>query len=304
MMATIQEPAVQRRRLRMELKRARASADLTQKEVATALDWSPSKLIRIENGSVGITPTDLRALLSQYGITDADEVERLVGMARASRKPGWTAFSDVLSREYMLYLDYEAACSVFHEFSPAVVPGLLQTEEYAREIFKLYYPGEAQIDRRYEFRQERQELLERDDVPEMYFLLDEAAIARGVGGPGVMRRQLERLKELGRREKVTIQVLPFSLGAHAGLMGPMIILQFSDPADDDIVYIEDARGDTTIREDPEITGPYLARFLDLQDLATKPEDLDAVLDAAIDRLPASASLGGRNSGLRRAAPTT
>src|SRR5438477_3975398 len=137
------DPTVQRRRLRAELRSARTEAGLTQRQAAEALDWSPSKLLRIENGSVSISTTDLKALLALYGIQDPVKIEELVRMAQSARRHTWSAYRDVFSHEFIVYLGYESSASIIRQVEPLLIPGLLQTEEYADVILRLASWGKA-----------------------------------------------------------------------------------------------------------------------------------------------------------------
>lgn len=267
-----QDAPVHRRRLRGELRRARAKAGLTQRDVAEAMEWSLSKLIRIESGSVGISTSDLRVLLQHYGIVDAAEVDRFLNLARASKEQRgwWTDYREVTSQQYLTFLGYENSASVVQTFQPLLIPGLLQSEEYARAVLRAY--GGSATDKRVEewvkLRLRRQEeLLERSDPPEMAFVIDEAALHRWVGGREVMRRQLQRLKEESARDNVTIEVVPFSAGAHRGMQGPFVILEFADERDEDVLFLENARGDIVLREELEEIEPYRDTFAELRDLA-------------------------------------
>lgn len=285
-MAGAQDPAVQRRRLRAELKKARQATGRTQRDVAHALDWSPSKLIRIETGAVGITPTDLRALLSHYEVKDKRRIDELVDLARGSKKQKWSEYRDVLSSDYLIYLSYEASASISRQFQPMLIPGLLQTEEYARAVLADAYQYQPQqVDRRWEARQERQELMTREEPkpPEMFFVLDEAVIRREVGGRAVMRNQLIRLLELAALPHVNVQILPFSIGTHPGMKGPFIILEFAGP-EDDVLYLENTSGEVTTREDPEGTVPYVNAFWRLEEIALSPDASLRYLEAVIDQM--------------------
>jgi len=276
------DPTIQRRRLRVELRKARLDANLTQRDVAQAMDWSPSKLIRIENGAVNITPIDLRALLGHYGVTDKRRIDTLLEMARAGKTRSWSDFKGVHSGAFLTYLGFESSASIIRQYEPLLIPGLLQTEEYARAILSNVY-GKAQddADRRWEARERRQELHERDDRPQMFFILDEAVIQRRVGGAAVMRRQLERLRALADEPHVSVQVIPFRAGAHPGMRGPFTLLEFADANDDNVLYLEHTTGDTTTRDDPEETGPYLDFFWSLEDLALSTEESNALVDKII-----------------------
>jgi transcriptional regulator with XRE-family HTH domain len=286
---TSQDPLILRRRLRVELRKARNHSGRTQKDVAQALDWSPSKLIRIENGSVGVTTTDLRALLDAYDVRDPLRIDELIQMARRARGQSWTAYSDVLSKGFLTYLGYESSAATSYQFQPDLVPGLLQTEEYARAVLRdvgKVHP--RQEDRLWAVRQQRQELHERESPPHLIFLLDEAVIRRWLGGQGVMWRQLQRLREFAELPHISLQMIPFSAGGHTGMNGPIIILQFADPEIDDLVYLEGPRGGSVFLDDPDATSRYLDEFLALQDLAMTTNDTTAFLDKITNELPVGA----------------
>ena len=215
------DPVTMRRKLKAELKRLRTGRGLTQRHVADQLDWSQSKVIRIENGSVAIGVTDLQALLRLYGVDDQPTTESLVEMARGSKRLPFTDFKDVFPAETLRYFAYESSASIVRQVQPLLVPGLLQTEEYARALLTSWGNEPSRIDQTWASRLERQELLERTDPPEMFFIVDEAAVQRPVGGEGVMRHQREHLLELASRPRITIQVVPFEVGAHAGHAWPV-----------------------------------------------------------------------------------
>lgn len=257
-MAEVQGSAIQRGRLTRELRRIRKDAEMTQEHVAAAMEWSLSKLIRIEGGGVSISVSDLKSLLALYEITDEAQVDELLALARAARQRSWfTAFRDATSSQYVTFVGYEAAASIIRQFEPTLIPGQLQTEEYARAV-TLEYAADR-VDKLVEIRIRRQELL---DEPKrlFFFIVDEAAIRRQVGAPtnpGVMRRQLRRLIEIARQPNITIEIVPFSAGVHPGMKGPFTLLEF--PGDDeDILYLENARGGASnpsallTGEDPQI----------------------------------------------------
>jgi transcriptional regulator with XRE-family HTH domain len=287
-MTSGQDAPVQRRRLRSYLRRARHQAGLKQRDVAEAMEWSLSKLIRIESGSVGVSAADLRALLHHYGIVDAAEVDRLLSLARAAKEQRgwWTGYREVTSQRYLAFLGYESAASVIQAFQPLVIPGLLQTEEYARAVLRAH--GGSAVDRRVEewvaLRMRRQEeLFERVDPPEIFFVIDEAALHRWVGGRDVMRRQLHRLKEDSGRDNVTIDVVPFSAGAHPSMQGPFVILEFPDERDEDVLFLETPRGDIISRDEQEEIEPYRQTFAQLRDLA-RTADTGTVIDSVLNRM--------------------
>jgi len=270
------DPTVQRRRLRVELRRARSDAGLTQRQVAEELGWSPSKLLRIENGQVGLSRTDLRALLDHYRVTDPDRIDQFVKMAQQGRKQTWSSYRDVLNPEFMIYLGYEGSTSLLRQYEQLFVPGILQTEEYARAIIQAFAePNSSQrvIERQIEARMLRQTLLERPDAPAMFFILDEAVVRRWVGTePGdssIMRRQLARLQELSAKPNLTIQIVPFSQGPHFGMQGSFVVLEFPDPEDDDLLFLDNGRTSYTTRDDKEEVAVYKESFFCLEDLALR-----------------------------------
>ena len=241
-MSEVQGSVMQRGRLTRELRRTRKDAGMTQDQVAAAIEWSLSKLIRIEGGGVSISISDLKSLLTLYRITDEDHVEELVALARAARQRSWfTAFRDITSPQYVTFVGYEAAASIIRQFEPTLIPGQLQTEEYARAV-TLEYAADR-VDKLVEIRIRRQELLE-EPRRLFFFILDEAAIRRQVGAPtnpGIMRRQLRRLIETARQPNITLEIVPFSAGVHPGMKGSFTVLEFAGD-DEDILYLENARG--------------------------------------------------------------
>jgi transcriptional regulator with XRE-family HTH domain len=285
------DPTVHRRRLRSELRKAREVAGLTQRDVAGEMDWSLSKLIRIETGTVSIATNDLRALLALYEITDRARIDGLIEVARASRERSWwSAYKELVSQEYLAFLGYESSASVVRTFEPLLVPGLLQTEEYAAESLGVVEGLDAKrIDSLVDLRIQRQELLEREEGPELHFILDEAVIRRAVGGVDIMRRQLNHLRELERRPNVTIRVVPFGAGAYPRLRAPYVLFEFPLPEDEDILYIENPQGEMIIREGTAeeetlaIPAIYLGVFWQLEQLAPK-ENTPAMLQDAVARL--------------------
>ncbi|WP_414168936.1 helix-turn-helix domain-containing protein [Streptoverticillium reticulum] len=283
---------VQRRQLRTELKKARAKAGLTQLEVAARMDWSPSKLIRIEAGQVGVSRNDLLALLTAYGVTGQDKIDYILELARASRKMPYREYRGLFDKPTLDLLEYEMAASIVRSFEPLLIPGMLQTEEYMRALAVSYAPDIVgnQLDRLVEARQQRQELLERVERPELFYVLDEAAVRRWIGGPRVMTAQLQHLKDLASRPGISIQVLPFALGAHAGLRGPFVLLEF-DAEMDDILYLENnPLAEPVFSDDADKTSRFLETFWELERLVPR-EDLPRVLDSVIQEMnePATGS---------------
>ena len=262
---------MQRRRLKSELRHIRTKKGFRQQDVAEAMDWSLSKLIRLES-SGKVATSDLLALLQHYKIADQKEIDRFIAMARASKEEGWwSKYREATSSEFLTFLGYEYSASVIYQFEPLLIPGQLQDKEYAREVLSAYggpVPS-TRLDEWVELRLERQsELFERASPAEMYFVMDEAALHRWVGGRDVMRRQLKKLKEFALRDHITIEVVPFSAGAHPGLKGPFVVLEFPD-YDEDALFLENARGDMVSRDKQEEIVKFRESFADLRTLAGK-----------------------------------
>ena len=281
-MPTRLAPSFYRRRVREALRRARESAGLTQATAAEALDWSMSKLVRIEAGSVGVSITDLRALLALYGVDDAGQVDELVTMARASKERPWfSKYEKVLSPAFAQYLGYEESASVIRGFQPLTIPGLLQTDDYARAVIEASRAD--QVDERVELRTIRQDLLERPDRPEIYYVVDEAALHRSVGGAAVMRSQLRHLRDLALEPRLSVRVIPFSAGAHTSMKGSFTILEFAD-WDEDVLYLETAGGSVTSREDQKVIADYRENFELLTAMALGEQESVTLIEAQINKL--------------------
>jgi transcriptional regulator with XRE-family HTH domain len=284
------DPAIQRRRLRSELRRAREAENMTQRDVAAAMDWSPSKLIRIESGAVNISTNDLRALLAHYNI-DQSRIDTLVEVARAAREPTpWSLYKDVASPEYIAFLGYESSASIIRNFEPLLVPGLLQTEEYARTVISMLEGhNPSKIDPLVDLRIQRQELIVREPLSELHFIMDEAVVRRVVGGRDVMRRQLRQLQTLAGYRNVTIRIVPFEKGLYPRQRVPYILLEFPDPEDGDVLYVENPQGEYIIREsspeedDRESPVHYLGVFWELEQAAGRAETM-SLLEDEINRL--------------------
>ena len=274
-----EDPTLYRRRVRGTLRKAREARGLTQRQAAEALDWSMSKIVRIEAGAVGVSTTDLRALLGLYRVSDEAEVAAIVEMARASKRRPWFAkYQEVLSPAFAQYLGYESAASAIRAFEPLAVMGLLQTDDYARAILQAIAASRA--DERSELRAARQEIFDRADCPDMFFVLDEAALRRRVGGAGVMRGQLRHLLAVMEHPKISLQIVPFAVGAHPAMPGSFTILEFPD-WDEDVLYQETAEGSITTREHQDRIAKYRAAFDQLQDISLPAEKTKELIEISI-----------------------
>lgn len=276
-------PTVRRRRLAARLRELRENANLTIDEVGEKLECSASKISRIETGHVGVTPRDVRDMLEVYGVDD-DEREALVQLAREARKKGWWhAYNEVFTGSFV---GLESDASFLHTHQALLVPGLMQTEGYTRAVIRAIRPdvAEADVELRVRGRLNRQKLLtEEQNPPEYWAVLDEAVLQRVVGGPQVMREQLKKLVELASLPHVTLQVVPFSAGAHAGMETPFLILGFPEQADPDVVYVENSTSGVYL-EQPEDVHRYTLMFDHLRAAALKPDDTVDLVDRTADRL--------------------
>ncbi|GAB1643021.1 helix-turn-helix domain-containing protein [Krasilnikovia sp. MM14-A1259] len=254
-------PAVARQRLRVRLRAIREERGLAADTVAREMYWSLSKLNRIETGAVTISPVEVRALLEHYGIRDKKEVTALMSLAATSRSRQWWS-SHKLTREYQQFVAYEAEASRISMYHATLIPGLLQTEDYAKNsTAKVIHrsPDDADVLARIEIRMERQrnmqQRMQSPDAPEVIAALDEAVLRRPVGGPTVMRHQLDHLLEMGRMSAITLIVVPLSLAGHPGLGGTFELLEFAGSGDPDVLFVESAASDWLVQT-PEVTAHY------------------------------------------------
>jgi transcriptional regulator with XRE-family HTH domain len=248
-------PTVRRRRLGTELRKLRELNGMKLEEVAADLGVAPSTLSRIETGKAPTKTAYLNQMLDRYGVTDSGQRQILVNMAREGHRKGWwAAYDDVLPSGFDIYVGLEAETAAIRSYEISVVQGLLQTADYARAVLRELYPRHAtdQIDRLVALRMARQERLDEDPSFDLWAILDEAVMRRTVGGAAVMRRQLSHLLAEAARPRVTLQILPFSSGAHAGHGGPFTILEFPDRSDSEVVYVESVAGFIYQERDKEV----------------------------------------------------
>ncbi|MEV6694647.1 helix-turn-helix transcriptional regulator [Micromonospora sp. NPDC051196] len=234
-------PTVLRMLLGAQLRRLRESRGVTRESAGWEIRSSESKISRMELGRVGFKERDVADLLTLYGVTAEQERAAMLKLARDANNPGWWhRYGDVLPSWFQSYLGLEAAAALIRSYEVQFVPGLLQTPEYARAVVLLGHgqAGPAEIDRRVDLRMRRQELLRRPRPPRLWAVVDEAALRRPIGGPKVMRGQLEAMLEATRTPNVRLQVIPFAAGGHAAAGGAFTILRFGDQDLPDIVYIE------------------------------------------------------------------
>jgi Domain of unknown function (DUF5753)/Helix-turn-helix domain len=233
-------PTVQRLVLGGHLRRLREDAGITTERAALVIRGSHSKISRMEHGRVAFKERDISDLLTLYSVGPGDEREALLRLARESGTPGWwQGYSDILPHWVEPYFGLEAAASFIREYELQFVPGLLQTESYARAVIRLgNHTAEDEVIRRAEARIARQEILARAHPPTLWAVMDESALRRTIGGPEVMKEQIGHLIEMCDHPAVTLQILPFSAGAHRAMGGPFTILRFTEPDLRDVVFIE------------------------------------------------------------------
>lgn len=274
-------PSLRRRRLAAELRELREQSGLSVTEAARRLDWQASRISRIENRQSGITAPELRKLLDLYGTDDEQYRAQLAELARRVNERGWwQKYAGLIGGDYADLISLEAETRTIRAYEQELVPGLLQTPEYAYAVIRASRPTDTaeEVKRRVEIRTERQEILTRPDPPPPRFnvVLSEAALRRPIGGHDVMRAQLEYLVQPRDRANVTIQVLPFDAGVHPAMVGPFSVMTFPDPDDLGVVGVENAIG-TLFLEDPYALRAYEELWNALQASALSPEDSQTFL---------------------------
>jgi transcriptional regulator with XRE-family HTH domain len=283
-MSDSQSPTVRRRRLGMELRRLREASGLMIEDVAKHLECSMSRVSRIETGKSVARIRDVRDMLDLYEVGDEGQREQLLTLAKDAQQRGWwTEYESVLSAGLDTYVGLEASAASIRSFQTHLVPGLLQTEEYSRALIKVGRPSEspANIDRMISLRRRRQAMLADAGALEMWAVLDEAVLRRPIGGTSVMRAQLARLLEAEELTSVTIQVLPFTRGAHPGLGGAFTIIGFPAPTDLDVVYVDSPAGNIFLEKDKDVRR-HTTWFDHLRAAALPPDESTDFIAAVAD----------------------
>jgi transcriptional regulator with XRE-family HTH domain len=269
---------VRLRRLAAELKRLRESEDLSQEDVCERTGMTRSTLYRIENGQRRPQRRTLIQLLDLYGVEDPQRGD-LLTLLKESGQRGWMQRFKGLPEQYSTYISFEAEAQRLRQYESQVIPGLLQTEDYAREVIRGVLPQATpeEIDERVAVRMERQAHLTRDHPLELWAIMDEAALRRTVGGREVMKAQLRRLIDVAALPYATLQAIPFGTGAHPGMMGAFLIIDFPDPSDPSVVCIENGAGNLFL-EDPAEIRRYDLMYDHLQARALSPEETGHLMD--------------------------
>ena len=278
-MPEVRSPTLRRRELGARLRKLRQDQGLTVEQVAEHLLCSPSKVSRMETGQRGATLRDVRDLCELYGITDEAERDRLMKLAREGKQQGvYQSFG----LPYGAFVELEDEAVEMQVYHSAVVPGLLQTADYARAVHEAAVPEimTEVIDQRIEERLIRQQLLDRADPPQIEFVMDEAVLHRPVGGSAVMREQLGQLLEVARRPNVKMQIVPFALGAHPALESDFIILKFKGQTPG-IVYVEGLVGHNYLERADDVQR-YLQVFERLCGIGLSPKDSATLISKVRD----------------------
>ena len=279
-------PTVRRMLVGAQLRRLRTEMGLSREEAGEAIRASEWKIHRLENGQVGFKERDVIDLLRLYGVTDADEVAAFLLLTREANTPGWWQhYGDLLPRWFRTYVDLESAAALIRTYEGQLIPGLLQTDDYMRAVVQGAHLDESseEMGRRVRLRMARQTLLTREHPPRLWAVIDEAALRRPVGGPEVMRGQLERLIDASKLPNVTLQILPFAVGAHSGMPGAFSILRFADRELPDVVYLEHLTNAVYLDKRDEVE-----HYLDVMELlcvaAEPPARTVAFLERFLDEL--------------------
>lgn len=292
-MSRSESAAFNRRRLKSALRALRTKSEHTQRTVAMELDWTPSKLMRIEGGQVGVSKTDLMALLQFYGVSDAEQIHTLVEMARRSNGRTLSAqFRDGLSKDFADFLEQEEAASLIRQYENKFIPGPLQAAGYAQAVIRsTLWPPPEDFDRLVEIRVKarlgRGELLRQTDSPRAVFIMDESVLWRRVGNGGsngndVMLEQLEHLRAMAAQPNVVIQFMKADSGVYPAFRGPFVLLDFDDAEDGTLLYRENPDGQVLVKDDPHAIAPYVEEFTRLEREATPPDALDRCVEVALD----------------------
>ncbi|MFI6452155.1 helix-turn-helix domain-containing protein [Streptosporangium amethystogenes] len=277
-------PTARRRRLGIELRRLREAAGLNGTDVAAALGWSGTKVSRIETGRVSVHHGDVGDLLDHYKVTDDGLRQELIMLARESRQKGWWhRHRDTLKTGFDSYIGLEADAAMIRTYEAQVIPGLLQTEAYTRAVIgaAAMNPSQPYIEKKVGVRLARQQLLTRDAPVSLHAVLDQAVLMREVGGATTMSDQLAFLLQRSKLPNITIQVLPLKQGAHPAMDGPFVILEFPDPADPALVYIEQAVSGLVLEEVEELA-KYAWMFNNLANQALTAEESVTLISSMID----------------------
>ncbi|MGP3967639.1 helix-turn-helix domain-containing protein [Streptomyces sp. 6N223] len=264
--------------LGLRLRDLRQRAGCSFADAAAVLSVNTTTVRRMEKAEVGLRPLYVKALLERYGVA-AEEIDSFLALVDEANRPGWWhRYRDVLPDWFSLYVSLEGEASLIRAYEPHCVPGLLQTEDYARVLLRTGFPGatKEELDRRVALRMARQELLSRPQAPLLWAVVEEHVLRRRVGGPSVMRGQIDRLVEATALPNVTLQIMPFNAGPHPGMFGPFQLFRFEIPELPDIVYAESLTGAVYLEERPD-TAVYREVLDRMSAQAAPVQDTGAIL---------------------------
>ena len=272
-------PTVGRRRLGIELRKLREQSNLTMEKVAKETGLSEPTISRVENGKRALKPVELRGIMALYGITDPIQQERLQDMAKVAAEDGWwDRYNDVLPSGLGSYVGLEAEARALRSFTDRIIHGLLQTPDYARAIIKAcdHRLSPDVVDQLVEVRIQRQQILHTKRPPLLRAIVDESAVRRPIGGARVMEAQLRHLTGVTQSPDITLQVMPFRQGAHAGLDGSFALIEFADPDVQQHVYVESVAGNIFLQK-RQVVAEFRERFDLLQMAALSPQESEALI---------------------------
>ncbi|MGH3917291.1 MAG: helix-turn-helix domain-containing protein [Pseudonocardiaceae bacterium] len=277
-------PTIRLRRLAAEMRRLRESHEMAREQVSERTGMNEATIYRLETARVRRPQKrTLMALLDLYGVVDPQR-EELLALGRDGEQQGWLQpYHAELPEQYTTYIGFEVEARSVSNYESLFVPGLLQTEDYARAVISGVFPmaSEHQVTQGVQARVERQQLLAKPEPLKLWAIVDEAALHRQVGGPKVLRAQLLHLIKMAGEPNVTLQVIPFGAGAHPGMPGSFILLDFPDPAYPDVVYIDSLAGDLFLEKEAELRRYHLM-FQHLRAVAASPERSTSMLAALME----------------------
>lgn len=274
MAARRQPPTVRLRRLAGELRALRTAAGLTREDVAEQTSINAATLYRIETAKVRPQRRTLLALLDKYGVMDEPRRSTLIELSKQATQLGWLqAYESELPEEYTTYISFEAEARSVRNYESLFVPGLLQTEDYSRSVIRGVLPdiSDDEVQQRVEVRLQRRVVLQKNEPIKLWVIIGEAVLHHVVGGDAVMANQLLSLAEAAKRPNITLQVLPFSVGAHPGMHGAFAIMDFPDAADSDLIYVESMAGALFLEREADVRR-YASIFEYLRAGALSPAD--------------------------------
>jgi transcriptional regulator with XRE-family HTH domain len=277
-----QTPTVRLRRLAAELRTLRTASGLTRDAVVERTGINVATLYRIEHARVRPQTRTLRTLLDLYGADEQQQAD-LIALLRDARQRGWLhAYQSELPEQYTTYIGFEGEARSVWNYESLFVPGLLQTEDYARAVIRAGLPSasRADIEPRVEVRMQRQDVLRNDNPLELWGIVDEAALRRQVGGRAIMHAQLSHLLEASELPNITFQVIPFDVGAHAGMPGSFVFMQFTEATIPDVIYLDSMAGDLFLEAEADVRRYRLA-FEHLRAVAVSPDASRALVTALV-----------------------